>query len=118
MDGRSGGSADEKGSGHASRRHLLAYLFHPVQGRGDESADTDDIGTYLSSLFQGHDDILIDVSFLHLDNSIIGSGRNLLTIVMDNGNFTESTSQEEIGDGLPGQTLTHSLILACLRGAI
>ena len=50
MDGRCGGASDEKGSGHAPRRHLAADLLHPVQGRCDQAAHAYDVGAYLSGL--------------------------------------------------------------------
>ena len=52
VDGGSGGSSDEQGDSHSTGGHLAAYLLHPVQGRGNQSADADDVGADLDRFVQ------------------------------------------------------------------
>ena len=52
VNGGSSGSTDKQRYCHSAGGHLAADLLHPVKGRSDQSADADDVGTYLDGLVQ------------------------------------------------------------------
>ena len=63
-------------------------------------------------LFQCHDDILHDISLLHFDGRVIAAGFKFCGVVVDDGNITKGTFEEEICQSLPYQAFAHGLVFA------
>ena len=75
------------------------------------------LGQQFDGLLQSHDDIFVDIGFLHFWLVVIGAGCNHAGVVVYDGYIAKRANQVEVGHSFPQQTFAHGLVLHSLRGS-
>ena len=98
----------------SSEQHLGIETFSAVVVNTSRCALS--FGKQFHRLFQSHQNVVVNIGFLHLIEAVVVTCCNVGRVVVHDRYIAKTTYQEEVGHCFPSKAFAHTLFFHALRG--